>query len=244
MRQYAASPVIQTLVADRSSYFATGWEDQFYTNVWNVDTANGFGLDIWGRIVVIGRNVITEFTDTTFGYYEAWSGSSGVIPPPGPVIVNPIAFVVGVPPASATDDRITPFDDAPFYEGIQATETITLSDDAYRKLILAKALSNISDCTMPSLNKALRFLFDGSDSRRCYATTSNLMDLSFVFEFQLTPVEKTLAVYSGVIPRPAGVKLTIVQVDVGGTFGFAEAETWQPFDHGVFFGDDGVINAV
>ena len=244
MRQYAASPVIQKIIADRDSYFSTSWQEQFYANVWNIDTARGFGLDIWGRIVVIGRDVITEFTDTTFGYYEAWAGVSGVAPPPGPLIINPLAVVLSVSSVSDTDDRITPFDDAPFYEGIQSTETITLSDDAYRKLILAKALSNISDCTIPSLNKALRFLFDGGPSRRCYATTNNLMDLSFIFEFELSPVERTLAAYSGVIPRPAGVKLTIVQVDVGGTFGFAEAGTWQPFDHGVFFGDDGVTNAV
>ncbi len=56
MRQYAASPVIQKLVAARATYFPNDWQDQFYNVVWNVDTAQGFGLDIWGRVVVIGRN--------------------------------------------------------------------------------------------------------------------------------------------------------------------------------------------
>jgi hypothetical protein len=245
MKQYAASPVIQQLITDRKSYFQVDWADEFYSKVWDVDTAQGFGLDIWGRIVVIGRSVRISTFDRAFGYYEAWSGTSGISPLAGPVIINGQAFILA-PPASSgvTDSRITPFDDAPFYDGIQATEIVVLSDEAYRKLVLAKALANISDCSIPSLNYALRNLFDGGVSRRCYATTSNKMDLSYVFEFALTPVEKTLATSAGVIPRPAGVKLTIIQVIPGETFGFAEAETWQPFDQGVFFGDDGAVNAI
>lgn len=243
MKQYAASPVIQKLIEDRDSYFSTPWQDQFYDMIWNVDTAQGIGLDIWGRIVVIGRNVQIDTTDPTFGYYEAWAGSGSPPSVPGPVIINSLAFVMIDPTPAGTDDRITPFDDAPFYE-IQSTGTVTLSDSAYRQLILAKALANISDCSIPSLNKALRYLFSGSETRRCYVTTSNLMDISFVFEFPLTPVEKTLAIHAGVIPRPAGVKLSIVQADPSGTFGFAEAGMWQPFDQGVFLGDDGVINAI
>lgn len=245
MKQYAASPIIQQLIADRRDYFEALWVDEFYNKVWNVDTAQGFGLDIWGRIVVIGRSVRITTFDRTFGYYEAWSGGGGAPPLSGPLIINGMAFILSSSSSTGTtDDRVTPFDDAPFYDGIQDSEVVVLSDSAYRKLILAKALANISDCSMPSLNYALRNLFDGSDTRRCYATTNNRMDLSYVFEFALTPVERTLAVSAGVIPRPAGVKLTIIQVIPSETFGFAEAETWQPFDQGVFFGDDGVINAI
>lgn len=243
MKQYAASPVIQKLIEDRKSYFDASWQQQFYDVIWNVDTAQGYGLDIWGRIVVIGRNVTIDTADPTFGYHEAWSGSG--VPPsaPGPMIINSLSFVMFDSTPSGGDDRITPFNDAPFYE-VQSTGTVTLSDSAYRQLILAKALANISDCSIPSLNKALNMLFSGGPSRRCYVTTNNLMDLSYVFEFPLTPVEKTLAIHAGVIPRPAGVKLSIVQADPSGTFGFAEAGMWQPFDQGVFFGDDGVTNAI
>lgn len=245
MKQYANSPIIQQLITDRHDYFQTAWTDDFYDKVWNVDTAQGFGLDIWGRIVVIGRSVRINTIDRNFGYYEAWSGTSGVSPVAGPVIINELAFVLAPPSITgSTDDRITPFDEAPFYDGVQATSVVVLSDDAYRKMILAKAFSNISDCSILSLNQALNYLFDGSPDRRCYATTNNLMDLSYVFEFPLTPVEQTLAISAGVIPRPAGVKLSIVQVIPSETFGFAEANTWQPFNQGVFFGDDGVINAI
>lgn len=241
MKQYAASPIIQSIIDDRRTYFLTNWQEAFYNNLWNVDTAVGYGLDVWGRIVVIGRSVRISTTDATFGYYEAWSGSAPPPIAPGPMIINSLALVIGSEMPSTTDNRITPFNEAPFYDGASSTEVYELSDEAYRKLVLAKALANISDCSMPSLNKVLNYLF-GSETRRCYVQTTNSMDISYVFEFQLDAVERTIAIYSGVIPRPAGVRLTIVQVDPSATFGFAEGEL-QPFDQGAFFGDDGVINA-
>lgn len=243
MRQYAASPVIQKLVADRATYFPDSWADDFYNNYWNIDTAAGLGLDYWGRIVVVDRTVQVEYLPTTFGFYEAWSSSSSGYSQSGPVVINSLAFVLfSQSPAATTDDRIQPFDQAPFYDGQNITQTVTLADEPYRTLILAKALANISDCTTKSLNRILQLIF-GGEGRRCYVQTNNMMGMSYVFEFQLTPVEKTLALQSGIMPRPAGVRLSIVQIDPSETFGFAEGE-FQPFDQGVFLGDDGVIDAI
>lgn len=242
MRQYAASPVIQQLVSDRATYFAADWQDQFYNYYWNIDTAAGVGLDIWGRIVVVDRTVHVEYIDTNFGFHEAWTGGSPGYTTPGPVIINSLSFVLFSTIPVFTDDRVQPFDQAPFYDGLVQTRTVTLADSAYRTLILAKALANISDCTTRSLNRILRLIF-GQGGRRCYVQTSNNMTMSYVFEFQLSPVEKTIALQSGIMPRPAGVRLSIVQIDPSGTFGFAEGE-FQPFDQGVFLGDDGVIDAI
>lgn len=56
LSQYANSPIIVGLVEalstalDRQAAF-----NEFYDMVWNVDTAEGFGLDIWGRIVGVSR---------------------------------------------------------------------------------------------------------------------------------------------------------------------------------------------
>lgn len=56
--QYANSPIITALVGainlaqDRQVDY-----DAFYNTVWNVDTAAGFGLDIWGRIVGVIRTL-------------------------------------------------------------------------------------------------------------------------------------------------------------------------------------------
>lgn len=245
MRQYAASPVIQRLVADRATYFPSSWAEDFYNNYWNVDTATGKGLDYWGRIVVVDRTVQVEYLPTTLGFYEAWSGASPGYAQPGPMIINSLAFVLFstiTPPG--TDDRVQPFDQAPFYDGQVVTQTVTLADGPYRTLILAKALANISDCTTKSLNRILQLVFSGDESRRCYVQTDNHMNMRYVFEFPLSPVEKTIAVQSGIMPRPAGVKLSIMQIDREGTFGFAEGADYQPFNQGTFLGDDGVINAI
>lgn len=58
MKQYSASPIIRQRIDNRTAYFdPTSWTNQFYNVVWNVDTAQGIGLDIWGRIVGIGREL-------------------------------------------------------------------------------------------------------------------------------------------------------------------------------------------
>lgn len=199
MRQYAASPVIQTLVADRASYFATGWQQDFYDVVWNVDTARGFGLDIWGRIVVIGRNVQVPVADY-FGFStspQSWSS----------------------------------FGEDSMYSGPAATDTYVLADNAYRTLILAKALSNITATDSRSLNKVLQNLFP--DRGRVWVNDLGSMSMRILFEFPLEPWEFSVLTNGGVVPRPAGVGVKIAQVPVE-TFGFSEAGDAQPFNQGTF----------
>lgn len=56
LSQYANSPIITALVdlfaqwLDPKARF-----DEFYALIWNIDTAHGFGLDIWGRILGVNR---------------------------------------------------------------------------------------------------------------------------------------------------------------------------------------------
>jgi hypothetical protein len=49
--------------------------DNFYDFIWNVDTAQGVGLDIWGRIVGVSRTLGIS-PGTFFGFQEAdsWTG--------------------------------------------------------------------------------------------------------------------------------------------------------------------------
>ena len=48
MKQYANSPVLQVLVANLEAYFDPKVAiDTFYDQIWNIDTANSYGLDIW-----------------------------------------------------------------------------------------------------------------------------------------------------------------------------------------------------
>ncbi len=78
LAQYANSPIITGLIADFNTWIdPTADIDNFYETVWNIQTASGFGLDILGRIVNIGRNVSIPGTNVDFGFKEALPGSYG-----------------------------------------------------------------------------------------------------------------------------------------------------------------------
>lgn len=210
MRQYAASPVIQKLIADRDSYFPNDWQDQFYGNIWNVDTAQGIGLDIWGRIVVIGRSVQIPVVDY-FGF--------------------------NVTPPQSWD----PFGQQSFYTGPTSTSTFVLADNAYRVLILAKALANLAKTDSHSLNKILQQLFPGRG--RAWVNDLGSMAMRYNFEFVLEPWEMAVLVSGSALPRPAGVGVTIAQIPTE-TFGFFEAGAdSEPFNQGTLLSNGAVANA-
>jgi hypothetical protein len=173
----------------------------FYDYAWNVETAQGFGLDNWGKIVGVGREIRIPSTLNYFGFDE------------------------GV--------DYFPFNDEPFYTADNATEVYRLSDDAYRVLILTKALANISRTNAASLNRLLMNLFP--DRGRTYVLDTGSMTMRYVFDFQLEPFELAIVSSGNVLPRPAGVLASVVSFP-SDIFGFAEAgNDWQPFDQGTFF---------
>lgn len=176
MKQYSASQTINKLIADRAEYFNSEWIDDFYSNIWNVDTAQGLGLDIWGRIVVIGRNI--EVTESDY-------------------------FGFSTPPTRSW----LPFNQGVFYNGEKSTSVFRLADSAYRALILAKALSNISATDVRSLNRALRSLFQNRGN--AYVKQVGPMAIEYVFEFFLEPWESSVVRFSEALPRPAGVSVSV-----------------------------------
>ena len=61
--QYANSPIILQII----DYIAQNIDQtplisEWFDNVWNIQTAEGYGLDVWGRIVGVSRNVLAEPT--------------------------------------------------------------------------------------------------------------------------------------------------------------------------------------
>lgn len=73
--QYANSPAIDALIASMNTWMdPTPNLQQFYSFVWNILTAQGFGLDIWGSILGVGRTLQIPATTTYFGF----SGGAGV----------------------------------------------------------------------------------------------------------------------------------------------------------------------
>src|SRR5512139_3166410 len=74
--QYGTSATITALVQGMNGYIDPRADvDGFYSYVWNVQTAQGFGLDIWGRIVGISRALHVPAAPDYFGFSDALPGS-------------------------------------------------------------------------------------------------------------------------------------------------------------------------
>jgi hypothetical protein len=204
--QYANSPTLLRLISNMLAYIDPRANFQaFYQFVWNVDTAVGFGLDIWGKIVGVSRLIQLSSNIKTFGYQNA-----------------------DVPP------DWQPFGQGTFTSGAASAQAYLLPDDAYRTLILAKALANISATTAPALNQLLRNLFPGRG--RCYVIDSGAMTMHFVFEFALSNVEFAILSQSGALPHPAGVGYNVIVIPPAQYFGFAEqGSAVLPWGSGVYY---------
>ncbi len=72
LSQYANSPKIMQLIENMNGYLdPTADLAAFYQWVWDLDQAQGFGLDIWGKILGLSRNITALGTtsildDTTY----------------------------------------------------------------------------------------------------------------------------------------------------------------------------------
>jgi hypothetical protein len=204
--QYANSPIIDSLILsfdaalDQTENF-----DNFYDLIMNVYTAQGYGLDTWGRIVGVTRQILISI-GAWFGFAEASPGSDT-------------------------------FGQGSFYSGEPLTDVYFLTDDAYRLLIFAKAAANITNGSIPAINRILMNLFpnrgnayvtEGQDNIPYFGFAESInasgfdqapfytgeslgnMEMSYVFDFQLTPVELAIVQQSGVLPKPVGVAATVV----------------------------------
>lgn len=179
--QYANNKRMMTLIERLAGAFdGTEWLDDFYNQIWNVQTAIGYGLDVWGRIVDISRIVRIVPPSVYFGFAEGGS-------------------ILGY----------QPFNQAPFYSGQPIGGSgYRLADDAYRRLIYAKAAANIWDGSIAQANAILRTLFPG---RVAYVVDNQDMTMTYHFTWTLTLVDAAVALRSGVLPRPSGVKVIYEQ---------------------------------
>lgn len=198
--QYANSPTIVQLIQNMNQYIDPSIDFQnFYNYVWNVNTAQGFGLDIWGRIVNVGRNLNIPLTTIKLGF-------------------------------NTTLKTYESFGHGSFNAGTQSTTVYTLADNAYKRLILAKALANISATNSHSINQILQNFFFGRG--RCYVNDLGGMAMRYVFEFSLMPYELAIVTQSGVFPRPAGVNATLINPPQN-VLGFNGTRA-NSFGHGAF----------
>lgn len=218
LAQYANSPTITALIDCLNQDLDPPADlDAFYDTIWNVATAIGYGLDVWGKIVNVKRGVSAALPPAEFGFAEAYDSANASI-------------------------GVQPFNCGVFNDGSPAVvRNVALDDGTYRTLIMTKAMANITDCSCASLNRLLAFLFAGrGGTGRCYALDTGRMTMQYVFEFDLSTLEIAFLTQSGVLPRPTGVLCNLV-VASENVFGFVESVDYQPFDQGIFF--SGVLNA-
>lgn len=76
LSQYAASPRLIGLIERFNGCIdQTANMESFYDNVWNIQTATGYGLDVWGRIVGVVRTL--QVSNTKYlGFHEAGNVSA------------------------------------------------------------------------------------------------------------------------------------------------------------------------
>ena len=181
LSQYANAPILTQLIDNFFQYIdQTTNLDAFFDYIWNVDSAQGYGLDVWGRIVGVVRQVNLPGTLSYFGFNEAGAGA------------------------------FTGFNQEPFYSGTPNTNVFNLTDTAFRILIFAKALANISDGSIKSINQLLLNLFPGRGN--CYVVDGENMTMQYFFNFGLTPAELVIVEQTNVLPKPVGVSATVVQI--------------------------------
>lgn len=181
LSQFANSPVLIQLISNFFQYIdQTQNFDSFFDLMFNIDTAQGYGLDVWGRRVGVVRTLNISNASRNFGFDEATVLSAD------------------------------PFNVSPFYTGAPITTNFELSDSAFRVLIFAKALANISDGSVKAINQLLLNLFPGRGN--AYVVDGLDMTMEYAFAFTLTAVEQAILGQSGVLPKPVGVSATVVQV--------------------------------
>lgn len=128
--QYGGAATLQALVGSMNDWLDPSASiDAFYSKMWNILTAVGYGLDTWGRILGFGRVIQVTGALKYFGFQQG-----------------------------GTTDYDT-FGFAPFYSGGVTTSNFALPDDQYRLALLAKAAANISSCGITSINSLLLALF-------------------------------------------------------------------------------------
>ena len=203
LSQYSSSAAIRGILQNFNDAIDPAADiSNFYTNIWNIRQAVGKGLDDWGAIVGISRYLTSSIdTNLYFGFFEMYSADDYY-------------------PAQ-------PFSQAPFYTQ-PSTSTFALSDSDYRTLLFAKAYSNISDCSVKSINNILRMLFPpsspitgtilgistlpwtlGTPSRQAWVIDNLNMTYTINFNYRPTPQQLAIINTANVLPRPAGVRMIV-----------------------------------
>jgi hypothetical protein len=203
LSQFASSEKLISLLSAIDAWISpdTNFEN-FFNFMFNVDTAQGYGLDCWGRIVAIPRT-LTLIDTTYFGFAEAGDRAN----------FGWGCFYNGPP----LTENFTLTD--PVYRMLifaKAAYNITDGSIPAINAIMMNLFPGRGTCYVTDGANGptrLYFGFFEAGDRACfdYGPFGDLkpegpgnMTLTYVFNFPLQPFEKAI-VQCGVLPRPSGV---------------------------------------
>ena len=179
--QYDKAEKLKTLILKKEEWYKknnTDFINDFYKDVFNIDTANEFGLTIWGKILNFSRYI--AYTTGTIHYLDI---------------------------------------------------------EEYRFLLKAQMLRFTNRGTVPEINDFLYKLFDDK-GHKCYVQDNYNMTMTYILRKDFSDKQWLIdwltdpsQTYLDWLPRPAGVRITIVTGYVD-FMGFEGSEL-ESFDNGI-----------
>lgn len=195
--QYANSPTLLNIIHSFSlDIKGCEFYNDFYNKIWNINTANDYGLNIWGTIVGVNRTV-KKLTGFFWGYNEETI-----------FLARPYHDITGSNDNLTEEEVRTEIGTFRDFQDLE--ENITFDEENFRKLILAKAHANISNYTISDLNNILMYLFgDTSKGHEVYVRDNLNMTMTIVFNWVPSTFEVAIVLNAGILFKPAGVELLI-----------------------------------
>jgi hypothetical protein len=207
--QYANSQRLLQLIENFNAYIDPNANiDAFYRQMWSIDTAVGYGLDVWGRILGIGRTLPVDS-----GSYLGFAEPNDVTE----VGFNQEGFYSGPPVTS--NYRLS--DDA-YRQLLLAKAAFNICDGSIPAInqLLMTLFAGRGNAYVLEGDGVDRDYFGFAETGDPFSQGFNVepfysgqdfsdMNMRYVFKFLLTPVELSIVNNSGVLPTPSGVNAVI-----------------------------------
>lgn len=210
--QYDNAPNIKKLATYKQSFLDrdhTGFWENWYTDVFDISTANDFGLSVWSKIL-------------DFPLF----GESNVSPPEAPAF----GFDTDGDP-----DKLSPiqaFENvAGDYGGFFASDTtglFGLPRSTKRLLLRLKYFKLVTNADLVEINEFLNYLFGPNE---IYVLDGYDMTVTYVSVGPVANLLLGLFQQIDILPRPSGVQANFIRAGVDG-FGFDDYNL--NFDNGSF----------
>lgn len=176
--QYDNATNLQGLLAQKQAWYDINqrvfWES-WITNVFDLRTANDFGLSVWS--IILGQSLFTTFPQPSTLVYWGFGSSNQ-------------NFLNGN------------------FASLNGGSSVYTTPTA-RLLLRLRYFQLTSSGTVPETNRMLKYLF-GDDYGDAYLVDNLDMTQTYTFQFVIPAEISYMLNNTDVLPRPAGVKSTIV----------------------------------